>query len=145
MFSVSSFSSNSPVPLFHLYYLLYHFVFLCCPSLSSLLSLLYFFSLSLGDDTKLPTRVDVSLNPNTINQSIKNWQFSRSTTFSIRLYVRLANTHISLRIRRSLIGVFAGQSMGSQGSQASPGEQQRLIWVCPGCTSTLTALGAHAI
>ena len=36
--------------------------------LSSLrLSLLSLFSLSLGDDTKWPTRVDVSLNPNTIN------------------------------------------------------------------------------
>ena len=35
--------------------------------LSSLrLSLLSLFSLSLGDDTKWPTRVDVSLNPNTI-------------------------------------------------------------------------------
>ena len=32
------------------------------------LSLLSLFSLSLGDDTKWPTRVDVSLNPNTINQ-----------------------------------------------------------------------------
>ena len=39
----------SPVPLFHL--------------LNYLLSL---FSLSLGDDTKWPTRVDVSLNPNSI-------------------------------------------------------------------------------
>ena len=45
--------------------------FLPCPSLSSLLlSLLSLFSLSLGDDTKWPTRVDVSLNPNTINQSV---------------------------------------------------------------------------
>ena len=45
------------------------FLFLPCPSLSSpLLSLLSLFSLSLGDDTKWPTRVDVSLNPNTINQ-----------------------------------------------------------------------------
>ena len=33
-----------------------------------LLSLLSLFSLSLGDDTKWPTRVDVSLNPNTISQ-----------------------------------------------------------------------------
>ena len=39
-----------------------------CPSLSSLLlSLLSLFSLSLGDNTKWPTRVDMSLNPNTIN------------------------------------------------------------------------------
>ena len=44
------------------------FLFLPCPSLSSsLLSLLPLFSLSLGDDTKCLTRVDVSLNPNTIN------------------------------------------------------------------------------
>ena len=44
------------------------FLFLPCPSLSSpLLSLLSLFSLSLGDNTKGPSRVDVSLNPNTIN------------------------------------------------------------------------------
>ena len=43
-------SSFFPVPLFHLLY-----------------SLLSLFSLSLGDDTKWPSRVDVSLNPNTIN------------------------------------------------------------------------------
>ena len=42
------------------------FLFLPCPSLSSLL--LSLFSLSLGDDTKWPTRVDMSLNPNTISQ-----------------------------------------------------------------------------
>ena len=47
------------------------FLFLHSPSLSSpLLSLLSLFSLSLGDDTKWPTRVDVSLNPNTINEYI---------------------------------------------------------------------------
>ena len=40
------------------------FLFLPCPSLLSLL--LCLFSLSLCDDTKWPTRVDVSLNPNTI-------------------------------------------------------------------------------
>ena len=45
-------SSFFPIPLFHLLY-----------------SLLSLFSLSLGDDTKWPSRVDVSLNPNTINQS----------------------------------------------------------------------------
>ena len=46
------------------------FLFLPCPSLSSLLpSLLSIFSLFLGNDTKWPTRVDVSLNPNTINLS----------------------------------------------------------------------------
>ena len=48
-------SSFFPVPLFHLLY-----------------SLFYLFSLSLGDDTKWPSRVDVSLNPNTINYSA--WQ-----------------------------------------------------------------------
>ena len=46
-------SSFFPVPPFHLLY-----------------SLLSLFSLSLGDDTNWPSRVDVSLNPNTINQSI---------------------------------------------------------------------------
>ena len=48
------------------------FFFLPCPSLSSpLLFLLSFFSLSLSlvDDTKWPTRVDVSLNTNTINHA----------------------------------------------------------------------------
>ena len=47
------------------------FLFLPCPSLSSpLLSLLSLFSLSLGNDIKLPSRVDVSLNPSTINQML---------------------------------------------------------------------------
>ena len=50
-------SSFFPVPLFHL------FCYLFCR----------FFSLSLGDDTKWPTRVDVSLNPNTINQYISHF------------------------------------------------------------------------
>ena len=48
-----SFSSFFPVPYFHLFY-----------------SLLSLFSLSLGDDTKWPTRVDMSLNPNTIKSPI---------------------------------------------------------------------------
>ena len=51
-------------------------LFLPCPSLPSpLLSLLSLFSLSLGDDTKWPTRVDVLLNPNTTNQitRYRNW------------------------------------------------------------------------
>ena len=44
------------------------FLFLLLTSLSSpLLSLLSLFSLSLVDDTKLPTKGDVSLNPNTTN------------------------------------------------------------------------------
>ena len=46
-------SSFFPVPLFHL------FCYLFC-----------LFSLSLGDDTKWPTRVDVSLNHNSINQTL---------------------------------------------------------------------------
>ena len=57
MFFISSVSSLS-----------FLFLFLPCPSLSFLLlSLLSLFTLSLGDDTKWPTRVDVSLNPNSIN------------------------------------------------------------------------------
>ena len=52
------------------------FIFLSYPSLSSpLLSLLSLFSLSLGDDTTCPTRVDVSLNPNTLNDSsLNHWE-----------------------------------------------------------------------
>ena len=47
------------------------FLFLTCPSLSSpLLSFLSLFFLSLGDSTKWPKRVDVTLNPNIINQSV---------------------------------------------------------------------------
>ena len=58
-----------------LFLLLLHFH--SCSSFFSLLlfPLLYYFfilfSLSLGDDTKLPTRVDMSLNPNTINLSFR--------------------------------------------------------------------------
>ena len=56
--------------LFLLFLYVIHFYFSLVPSLSSpLLSLLSLFSLSLGDDTKRPTRVDMSFNPNTINQS----------------------------------------------------------------------------
>ena len=47
------------------------FSFLPWPSFSSLpLSLLSLFSLSQGDDTKWPTRVYVSWNPNTINYNL---------------------------------------------------------------------------
>ena len=46
-------SSFFLVPLFHLLY-----------------SLFSLFSLSLGDDTKWPSRVDVSLNPNTVNSPL---------------------------------------------------------------------------
>ena len=45
------------------------FLFLPFPSLSSLLSPISF---SLGDDTKWPTKVDVSLSPNSINQANEN-------------------------------------------------------------------------
>ena len=72
MFFISSVSSLS-----------FLFLFLPCPSLSSpLLSLLSLFSLSLGDDTKWPSRVDVSLNPNTIKNLHENICYevvSRST------------------------------------------------------------------
>ena len=44
-----------------------HFPLHPCPSLSSHL-LSPFFPLSPGDDTKWPTKVDVSLNPNTVNK-----------------------------------------------------------------------------
>ena len=66
------FSSFSPVPLFHL----------------ALLFLL--FSLSLGDDTKWPTRVDVSLNTNTIKKNLTEYlspavvETSSRTTPSIK-------------------------------------------------------------
>ena len=50
-FPFHSCSSFFPVPLFHLLYYMYLF---------------YLFSLSLGDDTKWPTRVDVLLNRTTI-------------------------------------------------------------------------------
>ena len=49
-----SFPSFFPIPLFHLLYYLFYL----------------FFSLSLEDDTKWPTRVDVSLNLNTINEHV---------------------------------------------------------------------------
>ena len=56
-------------------------------SLSSfLLPLLsFFFSLSLGDDTKWPTKVDVSFNLNTINQ-ILNGKQSRSRSIGFWIY-----------------------------------------------------------
>ena len=48
---------------------LFHLPLIPYPSLSSsLLSLLSLFSLSLGDNTKWSTRVDMSLNTNTVNQ-----------------------------------------------------------------------------
>ena len=56
--------------LFLLFLHFHSFSFLPCPSLSSLLSLLSLFSLSLGDNTKWPTWVNMSLNPNSVSQSI---------------------------------------------------------------------------
>ena len=47
---------------------------------SPLLSILSLFSLFLGDDTKWPTRVDMSLNPNSINQS-KTCEIRQNLTF----------------------------------------------------------------
>ena len=61
---------------FFCFFTVIHFHFSAVPSLSSpLLSLLSLFSLSLGDNTG-PTKVDVSLNPNTINQVYKQTLFS---------------------------------------------------------------------
>ena len=64
------------------FYFFCFFIFIHLPlsplSLSSpLLSFLSLFSLSLEDDTKWPTRVDVSLNPNTINQPSTAGIFTR--------------------------------------------------------------------
>ena len=56
-----------PFAITRVYKLSFLFLFLLCPS-SPLLSLLSLFSISLGDNTKWPTRVDMSLNLNTINQ-----------------------------------------------------------------------------
>ena len=52
------------------------FLFLFLPSPSLLSLLLSLFSLSLGDDTKWPTKVEVSSNPNSISQS-KNMDLKR--------------------------------------------------------------------
>ena len=67
-----------PVPLFHLFY-----------------SLLSLFSLSLGDDTKWPTRVDVSLNPNTINQDTLIGRFIFISIWRIDCILRCPNKIIS--------------------------------------------------
>ena len=61
------------------------FLFLPCPSLSS--PLLSLFLLSLWDDTKWPTKVDVSLNPNTIHQSLQtNGLLRRQLAWSNKFY-----------------------------------------------------------
>ena len=67
-----------------LLFLHFHFRSSFFPSLlfsSLLLSLLSLYSLSLGDDTKWYTRVDVSLNPNTINPK-KELTFYSTKQFS---------------------------------------------------------------
>ena len=70
------------------------FLFLPCTSLPSpLLSILSLFSLFLGDDTKWPTRVDVSLNPNSINQSI-SVKLNRNVTL-VTLYQDCSSCHDS--------------------------------------------------
>ena len=51
------------------------------PLSSPLRSLLSLFSLSLGDNTKWPSRVDMSLNPNTINQLTPNSVGSIEVTY----------------------------------------------------------------
>ena len=78
-----------------LLFLHFHFLLLPCPSflslffissaISSSLSLSFIssttsslFSLSLGDDTKWLTRVDMSLNPNTINRSPFLWETTQN-------------------------------------------------------------------
>ena len=73
-----SFSSFSPVPL-----------------LPPLLSLLSFFSLSLGDNTKWPTRVDMSLKPNTINQSFWQRVLLVKTLIRLLLKVWMGISHLS--------------------------------------------------
>ena len=61
-------SYSSFFPLFHLLYCLF-----------------YLFSLSLGDDTKWPTRGDVSLNPNTINQHY-TLPYAPNSPFSFHIF-----------------------------------------------------------
>ena len=62
---------------------LFLLLFLPCSSLSSpLLSLLSLFSLSLGDDTKWPTRVDMLLNPNTTKSQLQDTPHSLYNTIA---------------------------------------------------------------
>ena len=76
---------------FFCFFTVIHFRFCPAPSLSSpLQSLLSLFSLSLGEDPKWPTRVDVSLNPNTINQRsmmLKNHFWQNDSHFNLAIYV----------------------------------------------------------
>ena len=81
------------------FYFFFFFTFIPVPlsflSLSSpLLSLLSLFSLSLGDDTKWPTRVDMSLNPNSINsneypQHLFLWKDHKNISWCYAYYVSI--------------------------------------------------------
>ena len=84
--------------LFLLFLCCHSFSLLSCPSLSSpLLSLLSLFPLSLGDDTKWPTRVHVSLNPNSISK--KNPALILFTSWiSLLLKILLGNLLASRKI-----------------------------------------------
>ena len=69
------------------------FLLLPCPFLSSpLLSLLILFFLALGEDTKWHTRIDVSLNPSTINQSINQSIMWTKFTYVWYLYACIFST-----------------------------------------------------
>ena len=71
--------------LFLLFLHFHSFSFLPCPSLSSpLLSLLPLSCLSLGGNTKWPTKADVWLNPNSINQSSKSVEIKTLTRINQR-------------------------------------------------------------
>ena len=61
--------------------------------ISSAIYLLSLFSLSLGDDTKWPTRVDLSLNLNSINQKKKSL-FASCLTFYMELQVYFFLHHV---------------------------------------------------
>ena len=67
--------------LFLLFLHFHSYSSLPCPSLSSLLSL---FSLSLGGNTKWPTRADVLLNPNSINGFSIVRQFKCTSTMTVQ-------------------------------------------------------------
>ena len=125
------------------------FLFLPCPSLSSSqLSLLSLFSLSLGDNTKWPTGVDVSLNPNTINQSIQKSVYCRDLFFVkirqpdnfIRSSKRLKFTHgcfyISKRWEECAIEEwlryfrFACKNARTSRVRSTSSGHLRMVWAC---------------
>ena len=87
--------------LFLLFFTVIHFPFsfLPYPSLSS--PLLSLFSLSLGDDTKWPSRVDVSLNSNTIYQYLRfiiSYRASRRSVY-LRLIISYMGSWWSVYLR----------------------------------------------